>query len=153
MSSPIIPDFLAQMLSPFRKLFHAASWDSFRAIILGLLLELSNSSLVRASLVSGPEYNWRRTHDFMRRNRWSHQKTIATHCSTTVQSLYGDSLPEKLFWAADAYSADIDHLIRRKSITHSDDSDHLFRTKAIALSERSDAGFLFSSENFLFCQS
>ena len=106
MSSPIIPDFLAQMLSPFRKLFHAASWDSFRAIILGLLLELSNSSLVRASLVSGPEYNWRRTHDFMRRNRWSHQKTIATHCSTTVQSLYGDSLPEKLFWAADGTTTD-----------------------------------------------
>lgn len=106
MSVPTIPDFLEQMLQPFRKLFHLASWESFKVITLGLMLELATGSLVRATLLTGPEYNWRRVHDFMRRNQWSHQKTIATHCATTVKGLYGDELPEKLYWVADGTTTD-----------------------------------------------
>ncbi len=52
MNVPMIPDFLEQMLQPFQKLFHQASWESFKVITLGLMLELATGSLVRATLLT-----------------------------------------------------------------------------------------------------
>lgn len=102
MSSNSIPQMILAQLKNYREVFQKRSYECFQVLLVSLMTGIARPGIVRASLLSGPGYyNWRRTHTLMRRNRWSHQQLIEKNCETILQSLYGENLPERLFWIVD----------------------------------------------------
>ena len=49
MPNPLLPDELMAALSVLRPVFHAASWESFLYLLMGLLVGHAQAGLVRAS--------------------------------------------------------------------------------------------------------
>jgi hypothetical protein len=88
-------------LSILRPVFHAASWESFLYLIVGLLVGHAQAGLVRASLWAPSTFNWRRLHDLVRRNRWQGSRLMGALVQMILQVLYPQGYPSHLFWVLD----------------------------------------------------
>ncbi len=101
MPPSLFPQEIIAALSVLRPVFHAASYESFVYLILGLLLGQAQAGIVRASLWAPSTYNWRRIHDFVRRNRWSEIQVMGALVGLILESLYPKGVPSHLFWVLD----------------------------------------------------
>jgi len=101
MSNSLLPPELGPVLQALRPVFHASSWESFIYLITGLLLGQAQAGIVRASLLAPSAYNWRRLHDFLRRNKWDGLALMVCWTRIVLGLLYPDGMPRHLFWVID----------------------------------------------------
>jgi hypothetical protein len=96
-----LPPEVVLAFQALRPVFHAASWESFLYLITGLLLGQAQAGIVRASLLAPREYNWRRLHDLLRRNRWDGMALLVCWTGVVLSLLYPQGYPSHLFWVLD----------------------------------------------------
>lgn len=98
----ILPPVIIQLLENFRPLMRVEVFETFILLITGLLVGEAKHGTVRSSVFAPADYQPARISDFFTTHRVSPQMLMAKLTELVLRSLYGGTLPERMFWIADS---------------------------------------------------
>src|SRR5262249_60693121 len=101
-----LPLVLTTILQTFRPLMRAEVFTSFCYLLTGLLIAEVKAGTVRASVFAPAAYWPQRLSDLFCRHKLSGQAMMAQLVAIALACLSPHGLPERLFWIADATSAE-----------------------------------------------
>jgi hypothetical protein len=105
----ILPSALECCIHSFRPLLRAEVFETFYYLLAGLLIGEAKFGTVRASVFAPAGYQPARISDFFTRHRVSPQALMAELAALSLRLLYGQELPERLFWIADSTQTEKPH--------------------------------------------
>jgi hypothetical protein len=112
----ILPSQIQSFIQLFAPLMRVEVFETFSFLLTGLLIGEARHGTVRASVFAPADYQPARISDFFCRHRLSAQALMAKLASEVLRHLYGQQLPERLFWVADSTFAEKPYAKRVASI-------------------------------------
>jgi hypothetical protein len=142
----ILPSQIQSFIQLFTPLMRVEVFETFSLLLTGLLIGEARHGTVRSSVFAPADYQPARISDFFCRHRLSAQALMAKLASEILRHLYGEDLPERLFWVADSTFAEKPYAKRVASI------GIFHRTKLITGRNRNLKGHCYVFAAHLFRQ-
>jgi hypothetical protein len=142
----ILPSQIQSFIKLFIPLMRVEVFETFSLLVTGLLIGEAKHGTVRSSVFAQAEYQPARISDFFCQHRLSAQALMAKLVSEILRHLYGEHLPERLFWVADSTVAEKPYAKRIASV------GIFHRTKLVTGRNRNLKGHCYVFAGHLFRQ-